>query len=228
MTHELFQNYPALGAFLGMTTPFGNPGLQGHGINPAGGLNPQLQNPPQTGIFQNPLVAANWQNPLIAAYLQNPMWAAGLQNPLIAASLQNPLQYGQQQHSPYSQAGQFGSPYGQIGSPFGQFGSPYGQGGPYGQPGQQHGQFGSPYGQIGSPFGQLGQQQFGSPYGQAVGSPYGQTGSPFGQTGLPLAPQTWVGQGQPFGHMNPLAAYATARLFQTPGISPWASSPWCY
>ncbi len=109
MTHELFQNYPALGAFSGMTTPFGltNPALQAFGINPTLGLNPQipggLQNPLQTSIFQNPLVAASLQNPLIAACLQNPALAAALQNPLLAASLQDPLPYGQQQHSPYFQ-----------------------------------------------------------------------------------------------------------------------------
>src|ERR1041385_507487 len=141
MTHELFQTHPALGAFSGMTTPFGltNPALQAIGVNPMG-LNPQLtgglQNPLQTSVLQNPLVAATLQNPVLAAALQNPVLAATLQNPVLAAT----LQYGQQQHNPYSQLGLFGSPFGQIGgSPFGQTGSPFGQIG--------HGQFGSPYGQ---------------------------------------------------------------------------------
>jgi len=79
--------------------------------------------------------------------------------------------------------------------------------------------------QAGSQYG----PQAGSPFGQQPGSPWGQQqqiGSPFGQ-GLPLAPQSWVGQngilggGQPFGQVHPLLAQLNARQFQSPGVSPW-------
>jgi len=227
MTHEVFQNLPLLGAYSGISSPFGltNPALQAFGINPAIAFNPQitggLQNP-QTSVLQNPLLAASLQNPVLAACLHNPALAATLQNPIMGG-IQNPLQQGHQQYSPWSQLGVFGSPYGQIGSPFSQFGqtgSPFGQlGSPYAQMGSPFSQFGSPFGQTGSPYG-----QFGSPYSQ-IGSPFGQIGSQYGQFGSPLAPQTWMGQGQPFGQINPLAAYAALRL-HTPGVSPWTSSPW--
>jgi len=50
-------------------------------------------------------------------------------------------------------------------------------------------------------------------------------GSPFGQTGYPLAPQSWIGQGQgqgaQTGQIHPLYQQLAARAF-TPGINPWA------
>jgi hypothetical protein len=68
----------------------------------------------------------------------------------------------------------------------------------------------------------------GSPFGQIPGH----MGSPYGQVGLPLAPQTWIGQGTQFGQggqvggINPyaqnplvLAQLATRGLQQ--GITPW-------
>jgi hypothetical protein len=177
---------------------------------------PQLLgiSPWATGLA-NPLLAAalHNNNPLLTAILQNPQL-----NPILAASSHSMgSQFGYQPNSIYGQ--QFGSPFGQGGSPYGQIGSPYGQqtGSPYGQ------QTGSPYGQqTGSPYG----QQTGSPYGQ-MGSPYGQQfGSPYGQIGSQLAPQSWIGQGGPFGGQqfgqgNPLQSQFGTRPFQTPGISPW-------
>ncbi len=70
----------------------------------------------------------------------------------------------------------------------------------------------SPYG------GQLFQQQH-SPYSQ-LGQP---GGSPFGQIGIPLAPQSWIGQGglQGYGQVNPVLAQLAARAFQGQGVSPW-------
>jgi hypothetical protein len=57
--------------------------------------------------------------------------------------------------------------------------------------------------------------------------PYGQIPSPYGQAGSP-APQSWVGQGnpyggnQPFGQVHPLLSQQLAgRVFPSPGISPW-------
>jgi hypothetical protein len=46
-------------------------------------------------------------------------------------------------------------------------------------------------------------------------------GTPFGQTGYPLAPQSWIGQGQQTGQIHPLYQQLAARAF-TPGINPWA------
>ncbi|HWF48608.1 MAG TPA: hypothetical protein VG168_16480 [Bryobacteraceae bacterium] len=216
------------------------------GFNAPGGINPQqLQlasllasqaaipqllgiSPWATGLA-NPLVVAalHNNNPLLAAVLQNPQL-----NPILGASGHSMgPQFGYQPNSMY---GQTGSPYGQqSGSPFGQTGSPYGQqtGSPFGQTGSPYGQqFGSPYGQTGSLYGQQSGSPFGqlgSPYGQQqYGSPYGQGGSPYGQIGSALAPQSWIGQGGPFGGQqfgqgNPLQSQFGARPFQTSGISPW-------
>jgi hypothetical protein len=54
-----------------------------------------------------------------------------------------------------------------------------------------------------------------------------QLGSPFGQIGYPLAPQSWIGQGVPFGaaqafgQINPFQQQVGQRPFQGQGISPW-------
>jgi len=68
---------------------------------------------------------------------------------------------------------------------------------------------------------QVGQIGFG---GQGI-SPFGQPGSPFNQIGMPLAPQSWVGQASQlgFGQPNPvLLAQLTARALQAQGITPGA------
>ncbi|HEX4227073.1 MAG TPA: hypothetical protein VHZ07_00270 [Bryobacteraceae bacterium] len=204
------------------------------GFSAQGGINPQqLQlasllasqtaipqllgmSPWATGLT-NPMLAATLHNniPLLAAILQNPQL-----NPILAAAIHSTgSQFGSQfGYQPNSMYGQGGSPYGQqTGSPFGQAPSQYGQqfGSPFGQSGSQYGQ------QFGSPFGQSGSQ-----YGQQTGSPFGQMGSPYGQIGSQLAPQSWIGQGGPFGGQqfgqgNPLQSQFGARPFQTSGISPW-------
>jgi len=87
-----------------------------------------------------------------------------------------------------------------------------------------------PFGQ--QPFGQqsYGQQSYGQqPFGLQQYSPYqqhGQIGSPFGG-GYPLAPQSWIGQGSPFGAgqgfggIQPLLSQWSQRPFQSQGLSPW-------
>jgi hypothetical protein len=76
--------------------------------------------------------------------------------------------------------------------------------------------------------------QFGAQqqYPQQIGQ---QIGSPFGQIGYPLAPQSWIGQGVPFGvaaqgfgqvnpfqqQINPFQQQVGQRPFQGQGISPW-------
>lgn len=229
MMHNPFQSYqndPTLGAYTGFASPFGLPftPMQASGINPAlnplaaiQGLSsyasagsPQLGqqgvpnyvglNPLQAPVLSNPWVTAGLQNPLLTAALQNPWFAIALQNQFIPSA---GLPFGLQPNAPYQQSVAFGQhqpPFGQI-SPFAQQISPYGQ-------------QGQPYGQQGVPYPQQ-------------GLPYGQPGSPYGQFGSPLPPQTWVGQGGPFGggqqygQIHPLLAQLGARQFLTPGISPW-------
>jgi len=73
-------------------------------------------------------------------------------------------------------------------------------------------------------------------HAQAYGNQFGvqqqypqigqQLGSPFGQIGYPLAPQSWIGQGVPFGaqafgQINPFQQQVAQRPFQGQGISPW-------
>jgi hypothetical protein len=71
---------------------------------------------------------------------------------------------------------------------------------------------------------QFGVQQQYPQIGQQIGSPFG---SPFGQIGYPLAPQSWIGQGVPFGapqafgQINPFQQQVGQRPFQGQGISPW-------
>jgi hypothetical protein len=164
----------------------------------------------------NPFTVGSFGNPLFAGF-QNP-----LLNPMVAGygPLQHGGQFGHHQHSPFSQFGQFGSPLGQIGPQFGQFGPQLGQFGPQlGQFGPQLGQFGPQLGQLG-PLGQIGSQlgQFGSQQGQL---------SPYSQIGYPLAPQSWVGQGGPFGgaqgfgQIHPLLQQIAMRPYQGAGIGSW-------
>jgi hypothetical protein len=77
------------------------------------------------------------------------------------------------------------------------------------------------------------QQQFYPQPGQypqvyQMGSPFGQTGLPFGQAAYPLAPQSWIGQGGPFGGgqgfgpIHSLQSQMGQRPFQgQQGYSPW-------
>jgi len=63
-------------------------------------------------------------------------------------------------------------------------------------------------------------------FGPLSGSPFGQ-GGPTAGIGYPLAPQSWVGQGnqlgagQGYGQIHPLLAQMTARAFPGQGNSPW-------
>jgi hypothetical protein len=224
MMHNPFQSYqtdPTLGAYTGnpYTSPF--TAMQSAAINPA--LNPlaaiQGLSPfataggPQIGQQQGYAGVPNFMglHPQQLAQLQNPWIPTGLQNPLLTAVLQNPflnpivaqqLIHSAGLQQPYSPYGQ--QPFGQA-SPFAQ--QPFGQVSPFAQ--QPFGQV-SPFAQQGLPYGQQG-----VPYAQQT-SPYGQPGLPYGQIGSPLLPQTWVGQGGPFG------SGFGARQFHTPGISPWA------
>jgi len=232
MMHNPFQSYqtdPTLGAYAGMANPFSLPytAMQTSLTNPAtfnplasalgpvGGLS-QLG---QTGYAGIPNYGNIYPQQLQLASLltsqasipqvfgqgpwQNPY---AVQNPWITGGMQNPLLTAALQQQPLLNpilAQQFGL---QPMQPY----SPY----------QQIGQ-GSPFGQQVSPFGQQS-----SPYAQ-------QQCSPYGQIGLPLAPQSWVGQagpfggGQGFGQVHPLLAQQLlaqqlgARGLHSQGITPW-------
>lgn len=221
MTYDPFQTYSAFGPYAGINNPIGlqYAALQNSLMNPMAAVNPFATqsgiNPQQLQLAAilasqgaipqllglSPYAVGQQHNPLLSA-LHNPM--AGLQNPQLNPILASMLASGPQLgYQPQQFGYQPNSPWGQVGSPYGVPGSPMGQ------------QIGLPFGQTGQPFGQAG-----SPFAQ-------QTGSPFGQTGFPLAPQSWVGQGGPFGsgpafgQGNPLLAQLSGRPFQMPGISPW-------
>jgi len=74
--------------------------------------------------------------------------------------------------------------------------------------------------------GQFGHQQPFNPQlgqiGQQFGSPFGQLG---GQIGYPLAPQTWMGQGSPYGIPQGFGQGPLSQLGQRPFQ---AQSPWGY
>jgi len=247
MMHNPFQSYqtdPTLAAYAGFSSPYG---LQTPQVNPSvnpiaaalgaacstsglsplgqtgyagmqgyGGIHPQqlLQlasllasqaGIPQAYGIPNPYVSA-FQNPWIGQ--QNPLLTAGIQNPLLQNPLlQNPLLQNPLLQNPLLTA--------VLQNPLlaASLQNP--------QVGHHHlGQLGGQFGpQQYSPFG----QQLGSPFGQQIGSPFGQQQfSPYGQIGT-LAPQTWVGQGGLGSQINPLIAQQLAsRLFQTPGLTPWA------
>jgi hypothetical protein len=166
-----------------------------------------LHNPLQAALLANPLIAAALQNPFINHGIQNPLFGGAQQNPLQAALLGNPLAAGM--GNPYSSGYQnpmLNPVYAAL--------NPW-AGGLLGH--QQY----SPYSQMG----QIGPQtgQFGSQFGQT--SPYGQT-SAYSQIGYPLAPQSWIGQGGPygggqaFGQVHPLLQTG-GRPFQVPGFGSW-------
>jgi hypothetical protein len=237
MTYDPYQTYPVLGQNYGMTTPIGSPytGPQPWASNPAALINPlaaalaMTSNQgtgaiPQTGQPSYPgysnqgginpqqlqLASLLASQAVISQLLGISPWATGLANPLLATAVpnNNPLLPAALQNP-------------QLNAILAAFGHSMGQQSGY-QPNSIYGQTGSPYGQqTASPFGQTP-----SPYGQQIGSPFGQTGSPFGQVGTPLPPQSWIGQGGPFGGQqfgqgNPLQTQFGGRPFQTSGMSPW-------
>jgi len=213
MFHDPMQTYAQLGAY----SP----------INPAAGLNPLTATPgisPQLGpqsFAGNPIYGGiNPQQLHLAATLAaqtaisqllglspavNPLQQmVGQQTPWAGGGLQNPLLAGIQQH-PLAMAGLQHPLLAALQTH--QFPPAFS---PFGGQGLQH---------------QLGYA--GLPYGQQ--QPYGQIPSPYGQLGLPLAPQTWIGQagqlggGQQHGQIHPLLqAQLAARALQAPGVSPWA------
>jgi len=196
MTFDPFQNYSsALGPHYGMTAPFGLP----HNV-PQASVAPTFGIPqagfPQPGISQQ-IGQPNYGGLQAQGGLaQNPALQA-LQNPLLAVAVQTILQnpwLAAVLQNPSIVAGLQNSPLNPV-----QYGS------------QQQSPYYPQIGQPGLPYGQQ-QQQLGSPWQQQLGSPFGQ--------GLPLAPQSWVGQpgllgaGQPFGQVHPLLSQL--------GVRPWA------
>jgi hypothetical protein len=174
------------------------------------GGNSGIGNPFQTpfNAIQNPAMysGAAW-NPFTIyqpqpAHWQNPLLVAGLQQGVSPHSLlqQTAAQQLAQQIVAQQLAAQ------QIAAQQNPFGQPFGL-----QPALLN--------QQGPMHPQLGQIGFG---GQGI-SPFGQPGSPLNQLGVPLAPQSWVGQGGQFGpgQTNPvLLAQLTARALQAQGIAP--------
>lgn len=196
----------------GLSHHIGIQQLQAAALLAAQAANPQLLGLSPLGMG-NPIQAL-LANPLIAASLQNPYINAGV-IPFLNGGQQNPFYGGQQ--NPY-QSGIFGNPLlgiGIAGNPFfaglqnptlnplytGQ--NPF-QSGLFGHP--QHGQMGQIGSQVGQ-FGQLGQY-------------------PYAQAGYPLAPQSWVGQGGPYGggqygQIHPLLQQIGMRTLQNPGAGSW-------
>ena len=193
MTYDPLQTYATLGGYSGIGNPFQTP------FN-------AIQNP--VNAIQNPAMysAAAW-NPFTvyqpqSAHLQNPLLVAGLQQGVSPHSLLQQLaaqQLAQQIVAQQLAAQQIAAQQNPYGQPFGSQPNLLNQQGPMHQ--------------------QLGQIGFG---GQGI-SPFGQPGSPLNQIGVPLAPQSWVGQGAQFGlgQTNPvLLAQLTARALQAQGIAP--------
>jgi len=159
------------------------------------GINNPFQTPFNTAYQPQ---SAYWQNPLLPAGLQQ----NGLQQGVSPHSLLQQL--AAQQLAQQIVAQQLAAQ--QIAAQQNPFGQPFGL-----QPALLNQQ-----GQIHPQLGQIG---FG---GQGI-SPFGQPGSPLNQIGVPLAPQSWVGQGGQFGfaQTNPvLLAHLTARALQAQGIAP--------
>jgi hypothetical protein len=199
MTYDPIQTYATLGGYSGINNPFQTPfnfnGIQNPAINPAAAWNPV------TAYQQQP---AYWQNPLLLAGLQQTgLQQPGLQQGMSPHSLLHQLaaqQLAAQQLAQQIVAQQLAAQ--QIAA----------QQAPFGL---QH----SLLNQQGLMYPQVGQIGFG---GQGI-SPFGQPGYPFNQNGMPLAPQSWVGQaGQVgLGQTNPvLLAHLTARALQAQGIAP--------
>ncbi len=215
--HDPFQNYSTVGNYPGMISPSNFPytSLQPSSINPMAGVNPaallgmggpsqiaqQLQTAAILAGLQNPFLQAAMQNPFINGGLQNPYQQASWGNPLLAIGLGNPFLSGLQ--NPMLNPIYAGQ-------------NPWQQGGLFAQ--QQHLPYSQHYSQLGHIGSQLGQ------FGQQLGSPYG-------QPGYPLAPQSWVGQGGPFGGGQgfaqgfgqgyPLLQQLGMRPYQGAGIGAW-------
>jgi len=202
--HDPFQTHANFGQYYGLPNPIGLPyqALQGSAINPT--LNPLaavlgMSQAPIGGLAQLGQSQFGQYPGQVPQQFQQQLLQQQLQQ-LQLAALQNPL-LAALINNPLISAGLHQSSLGVYqGQPFGVQGQPFGvQGQPFGQ--QQHGQ----YPQI------------------------GQFGSPFGQTGYPLAPQSWIGQGNPygasqgFGASQPFPSQWGPRPF--PGQVP---SPWGY
>jgi len=200
MMHDPFQN-TILGSYYGTPTPIGLQYPQTPGINPAATLNPLLGLSPlaQAGGIQQFGQSPYGQSPYgQSPYGQNP--GQGLINP-------QQLQQLQQLQLASLLASQAVAQNPILASLLSN---------PLIAASLQNGvsQLGV-HPQIGQ-YPQIGQ----------MGSPFGQIGSPFGQVGYPLAPQSWIGQGGPFGgvqqgfgQINPFQSQLTPRPFQ--GQGPW-------
>jgi hypothetical protein len=212
--HDPFQNYANMGApyagspyggqYYGTPNPVGMPYnvQQASAINPLAGINPLAMINPTPGIPQTQQgygpQQGNGLHPLQQLQLASLASQGGIPQ-LFALS---PLAAGLQ--NPIT-AALLSNPLIAAGL-HSQFGhqQQFGQQPQFGQPQFQQPQFGQP---------QFQQPQFGQPQ-----SLYPQ---------LPLAPQSWVGQGgqlgggQAYGQINPLLAQLTARALQGQAYSPW-------
>jgi len=215
MIQDPFQTYATLGSYYGMPTPFGlpHPALQGSGINPAA-INPlaTLGFSPFAGGFQQAGQSPFGQYPGQGQI--GPQQLQQLQPQQLQQQMQQQIQQQQQlQQLVSALALQAALPQllaALVNNPLISAGlHPSGIGSNFGQ---QYGQ--QPY----SPYQQAG--QIGSPFGQQFGSPFGQS-SPFGQQGYPLAPQSWVGQGGPFGGGQGFGPNQQSQWGQRPFQSPW-------
>ena len=211
MSHDPYQTQQTLGAFSGLTNPFGSPygTMQASMLNPGFGGNPFTSNLGYTGISPQQLQIAAalasqaaqmsgasqfnnpWQqqqNPFGNIY-QNPIaqlqQIAQVQHQIAHAILQNPAVAAALQNQLATVAHQQ-NPYGNV----------------YQQNPFQH-----------NPFQQNPYQQ--NPYQQQG---LGSVGQPFAQS--TLAPQSWVGQGQmgQQGQVNPLVLQSIARA-----MNPWGT-----
>ena len=196
MTYDPYQTYATPSGYAGIGNPFQTP----FSTMQNSGIN--------SAAAWNPLAA--YQSPFQPqpGYLQNPLILAGLQQ---AGLQQTGLQTGVSPHSLLQQlaaqqlaqqivAQQLAAQ--QIAA----------QQNPYGQP-------------FGLQPSLLNQQSLMHPQMAQGISPFGQPGAPFSQIGVPLAPQSWVGQASQlgFGQNNPvLLAQLTARALQAQGIAPGA------
>ena len=176
------------------------------------GINNPFQTPFNLNGMQNPAInpAAAW-SPVAPYQPQSGYW----QNPLLAGLQQAGLQQGISPHSLLQQLAQQLAQ--QIVAQQLAAQQIAAQQAPFGLQPSLLNQQGIMYPQVGYP--QVGQIGFG---GQGT-SPFGQPGYPFNQIGMPLAPQSWVGQaGQAgLGQTNPaLLAHLTARALQAQGIAP--------
>jgi hypothetical protein len=200
MTYDPFQTYATLGASSGIGNPFQtqiNP-LQGLGTNPSAVWNP-LTAYQQSGYIGSPFnpQTALWQNPAIFTGLQHGAHHQVLQQLAQQVAAQHMVQQIVAQQLAQQLAQQIAS---QQLNPFGQS---------YGF----QSSLGNPQSSLYPQIGQIGFSGHGI-------NPFG---SPFNQTGVPLAPQSWVGQAGQFGvgQASPvLLAQLTARALQAQGMPP--------